>query len=238
MPACAAPRKTTEIPWSGNLISPVPATDFRDYLDELDELVGFAPEIVGEIEKDLDSHARKKKHLRLEDRKFFESRTGELPKLDIAERNIPAEELDLAVGRPRMPGYTVFVFMMLRGFLGSLSSKPARRFLLESMSLDCFLRCRELKMPGWTTILENVDAVSPATRELILDRQIEFVFKEGLDDFEELTIDSTAVKANSCWPTDGKILTGLLGARASSWAATQGLRIGRLSQGMVAALAR
>ena len=28
--------------------------------------------------------------------------------------------------------------------------------------------------------------------------------------FGKLTIDSTSVKANSCWPTDGKILTGLL----------------------------
>jgi IS5 family transposase len=44
-----------------------------------------------------------------------------------------------------------------------------------------------------------------------LDKQIEFILGEELDDFKELTIDSTAVKANSAWPTDGKILTGLLG---------------------------
>ncbi len=211
MPTCATREKTTGIPCSGNLISPVPDTDFRDYLDGVDELIGFAPEIAVEIEKDLDSHARKKKRLRLEDRRFFEGRTADLPELDITERGLAVEELTLGVGRPRMSGYAVYVFMMLRGFLGSLSSKPARRFLLESMSLDCFLRCRELEMPRWTTILENVNAVSPATRELILDRQIEFVLGEGLDDFKGLTIDSTAVKANSCWPTDGKILTGLLG---------------------------
>jgi hypothetical protein len=58
MPTCATPKKTTDIPWPGNLILPVPDTDFRDYLDEVDELVGFAPEIVAEIEKDLDAHAR------------------------------------------------------------------------------------------------------------------------------------------------------------------------------------
>ena len=57
----------------------------------------------------------------------------------------------------------------------------------------------------------NVNAVSGATRELILDKQIEYVLKEDLDDFKELTIDSTAVKANSSWPTDGKILIALLG---------------------------
>jgi len=211
MPTCATHEKTTGISCSGNLILPVPDTDFRDYLDGVDELGGFAPEIVEEIEKDLDTHARKKKRLRLEDRKFFEAQTADLPKLDITECGLGTEKLTLEAGRPRMSGYAVFVFMMLRGFLGSLSSKPARRFLLESMSLDDFLRSRGVKIPGWTTILENVNTVSLATREMIMDRQIELVFKEGLDDFKELTIDSTSVKANSGWPTDGKILTGLLG---------------------------
>ena len=194
-----------------NLILPVPDTDFRDYLDEVDELVEFAPEIIGAIEQDLDTHARKKKLLRMKDRKFFESVTDDLPQLDIAEHNILADQLGLAVGRPRMSGYAVYLFLMLRGFLGSLTSKTAQRFLRESMSLFAFLQMRELKMPAWTTILENVNLVSHATRELIFNRQIEFVLKEDLDDFRELTIDSTSVKANSRWPTDGKILNGILG---------------------------
>jgi len=45
---------------------------------------------------------------------------------------------------------------------------------------------------------------------VIFDKQIAFVLKEELDDFLKLTIDSTSVKANSAWPTDAKILTGLL----------------------------
>jgi len=203
-------RKVDNFPLPDNLLLPVPETDFRDYLDEVDELVGFAPEILAAIETDLDAHAREKKRLRMEDRKFFESHTDDLPQLDIAQRDVLAQELNLAVGRPRMSGYTVYLFLMLRGFLGSLTSKPARRFLRESMSLHAFLQCRELKMPAGTTLLENVNLVSRATRELIFDKQIELVLKEELDDFQELTIDSTAVKANSAWPTDGKILTGIL----------------------------
>ena len=61
-----------------------------------------------------------------------------------------------------------------------------------------------------TTILENVNLVSYATRELILDRQIALILREELDGFGKLTVDSTSVKANSEWPTDSKILTGLL----------------------------
>ena len=61
-----------------------------------------------------------------------------------------------------------------------------------------------------TTILENINLVSQKTLDLILDKQIKLIFEEGMDDFKKLTIDSTSVKANSSWPTDARILTGLL----------------------------
>jgi len=210
MPACATGETIGGNICGGNLILPVPDTDFRDFLDEVETLARFAPEIIGAIEKDLDRYAREKKSLRLADKKFFESRTDDLPALNIQERHVLAEELNLAVGRPRMPGYAVYVFLMLRGFLGSLTTRPARRFLRESMSLYGFLQGRGLSLPGATTILENVNLVSPATRALIFDKQIALILGEELDDFKSLTIDSTAVKANSAWPTDAKMLTGLL----------------------------
>ena len=179
-------------------------------MDEIEKLAKSAPEIVASIEKDLDVHARKEKKVRLEDKKYFASRTMDLPKLDIRERDLLAEELNLAAGRPRMPGYGVYVFLMTRGFLGSLTSQPTRRFLRESMSLYGFLQNRGLSMSAVTTILENVNLVSQGTRELIFRKQIELILRENLDDFKKLTIDSTSVKANSCWPTDARILTGLL----------------------------
>jgi hypothetical protein len=67
-----------------------------------------------------------------------------------------------------------------------------------------------LTMPGVSTILDNLNVISQKTRELIFDRQIAWILGEGLDDFKALTIDSTSVKANSSWPNDAKILTGLL----------------------------
>ena len=209
-PARATQNSSPDFPWPSNLILPVPDTDFREFLDEGEQMARSAPEIVEEIERDLDAHAREKKRLRQEDRKFFESQTEELPEWEIAEDEILAAKLTLEAGRPRMSGHLVDVFLMLRGFLGSLSSKPARRFLRESMSRHGFLQDRGLSMPGWTTILENVNAVSYGTRELIFDKQIAFVLQEGLDDFKESTLDSTSVEANSSWPTDGKILIGLL----------------------------
>ena len=61
----------------------------------------LTPEIIEEIEKNLDTHARKKKRLLLADREFFESQTGDLPELKITERNVSCEKLDLAGSRTR-----------------------------------------------------------------------------------------------------------------------------------------
>ncbi len=238
MPACATHKETTDHTYSGNLILPVPDTDFRNYLDEVAELVRFAPEIVGKIEEDLESRARKKKRLRLEDQKFFEARTDDLPELDIAESDLVTEDLSIAVGRPRMSAYAVYVFMMLRSFLGSLSSKTAQRFLLESMSLSDFLQCRELKMPGCTTMVENVNAVSHATREFIMDKQIELVLKEGLDDCRESTIDSTSGEGQQQLAHRRKGSPRSAGACASPGSATRCLRTEELPQGMYPALAQ
>ena len=72
MPTCATEENKSDKTPLSNLILPVPDTDFRDFLDEVEELAGFAPQIIEAIEKDLDAHAREKKKLRLEDRRFFE----------------------------------------------------------------------------------------------------------------------------------------------------------------------
>jgi len=70
MPARATQRKIAHQPLLSNQFLPVPDTDFREFLEEVDELVRFAPEIITAIEADLDVHGREKKKLRLEDRKF------------------------------------------------------------------------------------------------------------------------------------------------------------------------
>ncbi len=53
MPACATQEKVGESVCGGNLILPVPDTDFREFLDEVEDLARLAPEIIGAIEKDL-----------------------------------------------------------------------------------------------------------------------------------------------------------------------------------------
>ncbi len=70
MPACATPKTIADQTTICNLFLPLPDTDFRDYLAEVDDLARFAPEIITAINADLDLRAREKKNLRLADRKF------------------------------------------------------------------------------------------------------------------------------------------------------------------------
>ncbi|MBC8179856.1 transposase [candidate division KSB1 bacterium] len=211
MPTCTTQETVPDSPLVYNLILPIPDTDFRDFIAEVTELSKKHPEIVESIEKDLDENARKKKKLRIEDKKFADNKTLPLSNLYVEEVEHTIESLKIETGRPRMSGELVFLFIMIRGFLGgSLASKPSRRFLHESMSLYGYLQDRGLKIPAVTTIIENVNLVSQKTLDSILDKQIKLIFEEYLDDFKQLTIDSTSVKANSSWPTDARILTGLL----------------------------
>jgi hypothetical protein len=135
MPACTTKMTIACEPTIINLFLPVPDTDFRNFLEEVAELPRFAPGIITAIEADLDAHAREKK-LRLDDRRFFESQTEDFPELGIKDDELVSAELTLGEGRPRMPADAVYVFLMMRGFLGSLSTKQSRRFLRESMSLS------------------------------------------------------------------------------------------------------
>ena len=193
-----------------NLFLVAPETDFYNFLVEIDNLVKFSPEILTSIERDLDHHAKKKKKLRREDREFHNRNTPEFLEFQLDSKNTKVEDLELATGRPRMPKYWVYVFMMIRGYKGSISSNKAFTFMKESMSLHIFLQRFGYSLPGRTTILENINAVSCSTRELIHDCQIRKIKSDGLDDFQRLLIDSTSVKASSAWPTDARMILGLV----------------------------
>jgi hypothetical protein len=193
----------------------LPVNEFSQYLKEAHDLVSRYPVILKNITEDLDKRAKNKKKLRLLDRQWKLSQTKKLPGIfingKITFEEINAEELCLEAGCPRMDAYLVYMFMMMRGFLGGIKTGELKLFFSESKTVELLLSsCNESKRPGFSTISENINAVSNDTRELIFDYQILMVSDEGLDDFKELTIDSTSVKGNSAWPTDSGILTGLV----------------------------
>ena len=193
----------------------LPGNEFSEYLKEAYDLVSRYPEILPNIDADLDKRAKCKKKLRLLDQQWELSQNKKLPGIpmnsNIVFEEINEEELELKEGCPRMDTYLVYMFMMVRGFLGGMKTSELKLFFSESKTIEIFLwSCNESKRPGFSTISDNINAVSNETRELIFDYQILMIADDGLDDFKELTIDSTSVKGNSAWPIDSGILTGLV----------------------------
>jgi IS5 family transposase len=186
----------------------------KQVLDQALTLVAQQPEILTRIAADQDALGIAKKQLRLADQRWARAQMLTLPGLPVEEAiDRPIDGVSLLEGRPRMPAEEVYVFSILRGYLGSISDQDARDRLLDSVTLHLYLRSRNRTFPGWTTMLENLNAISPETRDFILEAQLAMILDEGLDDFSHAFLDSTAVEANTAWPTDAGILLALL-ARA------------------------
>jgi hypothetical protein len=207
-----AHQKIEQVAGSGKLFVLAPDTEMAGMIEETLSLVRRYPQVRRAIEADLDALGKARKLQRLQ-QKAWELRRGTaaLPGLEpVAGRGLRAEELTLLEGCPRMDPEVAAVFLMARGEMGELYGKWATERLRDSRTLEAFLAQRGLRMPGARTIGDNVNAVSNATRELILDCQIAMALEEELDDFSKSTVDSTAVAANTEWPTDSGMVFKLL----------------------------
>lgn len=192
------------------LFMEVPDSDFGRFLDQIDRFISRYPEILNSIEEDLDSHGRKKKKWRLEDKRW--KQRAECAEIEGAEHwpEIDPEDLQLEQGRERMPADVVFMFMMIRAYVGGAASRDFQDLVRGSITVQMMLRHHDMKMPGVSTINENTNAVTNETRRMIQRKQIQYGRTEGLDDFTEMTVDSTAVASNTAWPTDSLIIFKLI----------------------------
>jgi IS5 family transposase len=185
-------------------------SELHAFLIETHRIVAFAPAILGRIESDLDTYGLKKKVVREADRRFLEGQTPDLAQLRIELRQIDPTRMELEVGRPRLEPYLVYLFVVLRGRFGGCKDQDARLLLEESMTLYWWLENLGLSLPPASTLSENLNAVSNDTRRFIHQVQLRYILDEKLDDFNELYLDSTAVKANTERPTDSGLVTKLV----------------------------
>ena len=180
------------------------------FQNEIHQIACLEPSIVEHIDEDLDLHAKKKKLLRLADARFLAGQTPDLPKLQLQLRELKLDEIELETGRPRTEAYIVYLFLMLRGWAGGCKDQQARLLLGESITLKLWLEHLGLQLPPASTLSENLNAVSNQTRRLIHQAQLSYILQKSLDDFQKCFIDSTAVEANTEWPTDSTILIRLI----------------------------
>lgn len=185
-------------------------SQLHQFLVESHRIVEFEPAILDRIASDLDAHGLKKKLLREADRRFLEEQTQCLPSMKIELRQVDPTTMQLEVGRPRMEPYSVYLFLMLRGRLGGCKDQEGRLLQEESMTLHWWLENMELSLPPASTLSDNLNAVSNATRDFIHKAQLRYIIHERLDDFDSLYLDSTATEANTERPTDSGLITKLI----------------------------
>lgn len=203
-----APGNLTPDRLESNLLVPDSATMMDTLIAEAIELKEYRPEILDRICADQDALAKRKKEQREADRRFYESQTPNLTGLSVVEQSVEVEAL--GDGRPRMDPELVLVLLVVRGYVGSVCTRKAVDWIRDSLALYKHLSDRGWTMPGVSTMVENLNAVSVDTRELIHRAQLAFILDEGLDDFKTMIGDSTSVKANSDWPTDAGMILKFL----------------------------
>jgi IS5 family transposase len=185
-------------------------SQLQQFLTEAHRIVQFQPAILDRIEADLKAHGVQKKLWREADRRFLEGQTPDLADLKIELRQVDPAKMELEVGRPRLEPYPVYLFLMLRGGFGGCKDQDARLLQEESITWHCWLENLGLSLPAASTLSENLNAVSNATRDFIHKAQLRYILDEGLDDFSSLYLDSTAVQANTERPTDSGLITKLV----------------------------
>lgn len=189
------------------LLFDVPDTKLGNILQESLDLSRRHPRILCLVEADLEAAARESKKTRLLEKRFQAEMTPSLPIDDLppaAELN--AQDLALGVGRRRMPAEVVYLFISVRGYLSSVTDQVAAEIIRDSTTVRRYFAERGLCVPAARTILDNLSHVSQATRDAIIDCQMDAVLEDGLDDFKKMTVDSTAVKGNNRWPVDSALL--------------------------------
>lgn len=189
------------------LLFDVPDTKLGNILQESLDLSRRHPRILCLVEADLEAAARESKKTRLLEKRFQAEMTPSLPIDDLppsAELN--AQDLALGVGRPRMPAEVVYLFISVRGYLSSVTDQVAAEIIRDSTTVRRYFAERGLCVPAARTILDNLSHVSQATRDAIIDCQMDAVLEDGLDDFKKMTVDSTAVKGNNRWPVDSALI--------------------------------
>jgi IS5 family transposase len=185
-------------------------SELQQFLIEIHRIVQFEPAILDCIDVDLKAQALQKKLLREADRRFLEGQTPDLANLKIELRQVDVSLMKLEIGRPRMEPYLVCLFLMWRGRFGGCKDQDARLLQQESITLHWWLESLGLTLPAASTLSENLNAVSNATRDFIHQAQLRYILDEGLDDFTSLYLDSTATQANTERPTESGLVAKLV----------------------------
>ncbi len=121
----------------GNLILTTPDTKLAKILFIATEFIKRNTEILTLIKKDQDELGLKKKKKRLQDQRHIDEINELLSEMDMPEPECHGG-IQLEQGRPRMSEFQVFIFILIRGYFGSIKAADAYERLIDSTTLYNF----------------------------------------------------------------------------------------------------
>lgn len=192
---------------SCNLFFMPPDIELKQAIEESYVIYNKNPQIEKFIEKDQHHYALEQKRKREADKQYLLDETQNMN----LEHSGEKREMTLDNrGNKRMPTFIVYLFLFLRGYWGSLTDKESQERLHDSQTISILFSSWNRPLPSRTSILENLNLISNKTRDAILDAQLQHILDIKLDSFSELYVDSTAIEANSTFPSDSGTLYAVL----------------------------
>ncbi len=201
----------TPPPVQRRLFHELPATDFGDTLLLGIEMIRNSSHLADLIVQDQDAMALEKKKVRQMDAEWEERRGLKKNQASLFPANdIESESQKMLRTKQRMRPEAVFVFFLVRAYLGNIKSEQSQNFIQDSKTLDYVLALLGYdKTPGASTIVDNLNCLSPETHDALLAATVTMAKKKDLDTMQEVYVDSTRVDANSTWPTESKTILAL-----------------------------
>ena len=200
------------------------STDLYFPLNEAFNLWYDHPEIHQRIHDDIELHSALKKESRLKEKSFKVPSDG-LLNIDQGVTifdSCPINEADLfnlQNGRPRLlTASGLFLFLILRGYLGSFEQKKIYGRMKDSSFLKNLLPRLGMSstFPSAQCLNDYLSMLSDETVNFIFEQQLKSSKENELISLDYLLSDSTFVEANSEWPTESNLLHRLI-AKAFSY---------------------
>jgi len=190
-------------------------TFLTEIVREAFALAEFAPEILASLAADIDVAGKQAKKIRLMDEIWQEADLPRLP--GFVERiepsdfdSVPVDHFELCDGRPRGCDAELLLVLLAVNGVESLSSASGYERMADSEMFGMILEAKSLQMPKRSTVAKYLALVSPRTMKVVHEAQMRQVLASDLDDLRRLTVDSSAVAANSAWPTESGLIAGHL----------------------------
>ena len=199
-----------------NRVLGCPDTFLTRIVREALDLARFEPRILVHLQHDIERVCRAAKKGRLMDEIFLEEQLPKFPELeDILE---PSDFDSVKTwtfrledgGRPRAVDAELLLVLMVINGVFSLTSRQGYERLIESEVFNVLLGAGPVGVPARSTVGKYLEIPSERTHKLIHKALYRKVEEEALDDFLDLTVDSTGIEANSSWPTESGLIFGFL----------------------------